>query len=328
MNKTFTLTELFVVIVAVAVPAVAIASSLSLARELARRAQCAANLHRWNLAYEHHAMDKGGDYPGLVNWSNMNAFMSGLNAHLEDGFKDSGWVRDKVEGLSDYIEEGYTECPSRVPPRSLYDPLKGGPGWPLPADAAGQAAYHWYTTDYWLWSGYGSNSGHVVVEGREDETCPWQQCEMSGYITYADSGPSMTRCGGTEALDWWQPETGRFPVVNDHWPRVRPTNVMVMDVGWAEGGCVDAYYECQADDLEELNRPISNHRIPGPEGIASNGVVVMAEGANAMLFDGSVHWADLMGEVYLYGKDYYHAAYVDEFLSILPLESSISSWTQ
>ena len=28
------------------------------------------------------------------------------------------------------------------------------------------------------------------------------------------------------------------------------------------------------------------------------------------------------------GKDYYNAAYVDEFLSILPIKSSISSWSQ
>ena len=326
MTKTFTLTELFVVIAVIAIPAAAIASSLSRAREIARRAECAGGLRQWRLAYDRHAMDKGGEYPGIVHWGNMNFFMSGLDGGFEDGFKDKEWIQDKVRSLAKYMEEYYVECPSRTPPRAVADPLKGGPvGWPLPAE--GWTQYSTYVTDYWIWSGYGSNPTHSVVEGREDEVPPWLQHEMSGYITYSDSGPSMIECGGSEAVDWWQPETGRFPVVSDHWPRIRPTNVMLMDIGWAAGGFPDAYFHSESEEIPELHRPISNHAAGGPEGLAPNGVVVTAEGANAMLVDGSVYWTDLTGEVYLYGKDHYQAAHVDEFLSILPLKSSISSWT-
>jgi hypothetical protein len=51
----------------------------------------------------------------------------------------------------------------------------------------------------------------------------------------------------------------------------------------------------------------SNHRPPGGELVGS---MAIAEGGNALLTDGSVHWTSLTGDVNYYHRTYYYRTYI------------------
>jgi len=90
-----------------------------------------------------------------------------------------------------------------------------------------------------------------------------------------------------------------------------PRTIMYMDRGWAREGSKACY------EREFTLGTVSNHPIAGPEGLveaAGKQQLRLAEGANALLIDGSVYWMDMTGEVHQYHRDQYRFFYVSDWV--------------
>jgi hypothetical protein len=145
----------------------------------------------------------------------------------------------------------------------------------------------WNQTDYWLFTGTGNRSG-IFCDGIP---CPpnWGWAPFGSYGAPAEEFP--------------------YRIVRQR-PGIPSWAVMMMDRSWAKHGEApynDKYY----GGMEGIGH-VSNHPMQGAEGMATNGVVRYAEGANALELNGAVRWMDLTGTVYRNGRDFYRFFYVDE----------------
>jgi prepilin-type N-terminal cleavage/methylation domain-containing protein len=80
-------------------------------------------------------------------------------------------------------------------------------------------------------------------------------------------------------------------------------SIMYMDRGWAATGSAGVY------GYAAWGR-ISNHR----SGATGANRIQLGDGSNALLVDGSVHWASFAGHVQQYHRDYYCGFSVDDWL--------------
>ena len=238
-------------------------------------------------------------------------------------------------------------CPSRTPPKQMYA-QPGHMAWPLNREGVGGV---WSWGSYIHTAGYGDRVSNPILWDTIPDHPPWHAYGESGYSLWLDWGPSswwgMGRYGVTDGIgggrDAFQPETGRFPVVNDHFPKMRGTNVMFMDQSYGRQGNISAWYGDSWGLPQGAYYGVSNHPLPGPEGVLfvdeallgpkwndgygmKETYCVLADGMNAVMFDGAVYWADMTGWLEVYAKDYYIEACVDEFLAILPVSQKINSW--
>ena len=366
MKKGFTLIELLVVIAIIAILAALLVPGLDRAKELANRAACATLLHNRYLGYMQHALEKDGEFPGLTTWGDIDWYFESqsVGEFLDDGvtpnpafpagsFRTTAWEKDKTDSLAKYILHEYFWCPSRTPPKQMYA-QPGHMFWPMVYDRyddpPDSLAPQWSWDSYIHTVGYGDRNTNEITYDPLGVIAPWSTYGEDGYCLYLDWGPSTWWAQGTFGVtdgiggtrDAFQPETGRYPVINDHYPKIRGTNVMFMDQSYGIEGNVAAWYGSNWGLPQGAYYGISNHAVPGPDGIvnittatdpkyAGGGGIgatycTVAEGMNAVMFDGAVYWADMSGWVETYAKDYYIDACVDEFLAILPVSQKINSW--
>jgi type II secretory pathway pseudopilin PulG len=87
--------------------------------------------------------------------------------------------------------------------------------------------------------------------------------------------------------------------------------VMYMDKSWPLNGSKGCWTgQVGLDGTSNHAIDGANAVVQGPGGVK----LTLAEGANALLCDGSVYWMNLTNGVYQYHQDYYRLFYVDEWV--------------
>ncbi|MFO7957003.1 MAG: prepilin-type N-terminal cleavage/methylation domain-containing protein [Candidatus Brocadiia bacterium] len=167
MKKAFTLIELLVVIAIIAILAAMLMPSLSRARAQARESNCRGNLRNQGLSLAMLRNDKGGVYPGLVDYTGQDAAQDGEYLGEADAMDPETWV-EPVEPF--YAIYTYSDSVD------IFD----DPGWkqnetsdfcwgaPRVVDGSPVAGCRYGEIDPAIdWGGYGGDGYGTIVTGSE-----------------------------------------------------------------------------------------------------------------------------------------------------------------
>ncbi len=118
----------------------------------------------------------------------------------------------------------------------------------------------------------------------------------------------------TEGWIYWSPSNIRGPVPSRQYKKSLKT-IMAMDRSWVPATVNNWYFDGGANATDW---DTSNH-LQGPTSPTATDPLrqtfaIIADGANALLIDGSARWMNLTGPTFNYGHDYYYQFYVDPSL--------------
>jgi prepilin-type N-terminal cleavage/methylation domain-containing protein/prepilin-type processing-associated H-X9-DG protein len=308
----FTLIELLVVIAIIALLIALLMPVLSRARETARRAICASQLHQWGIAYYNYAADGKGWFGGAV-YRDLHDVMSSRNP--KDGpppyYQNTPNYRSTVELFRYYgLKRAITYCPSQTGPRPG---ISNGLVW-CGDDQDINVYYTDQYVDYFIFTGVANHEGGGAnTRLNESSTGPFPYC-------------------GWDQSALWQTTYNRFsegwgPVWRVEWRgpgKVRSMRTpMMMDVHYLPK-YANSYYIYGWGRITNHGRssPRSNPQLVGNVVRTTS----YADGTNVLFLDGSVAWNDLTGASYdpryeavpmggnanfVYGADPYRSFYLN-----------------
>jgi prepilin-type N-terminal cleavage/methylation domain-containing protein len=287
-KRGFTLIELLVVISIISLLVAFLLPAVSRAREQGRRALCLANQRQYGISVNIYGNDSKGYYPGIINLG---------QGMMQDGaitpmYLSYQWMIDSNRVAAEYIPKAITACPSADP---RYATNRNE--W----TNAGNGVY-WGTTDYSLKVGFGSN--HIALDA-------------NGYHP-APSAANLWSFRGFYDWRFYRKYSGFFfnyrQEQRNFYGNPTQSNKAIMIMDRQRSPVISASDINNAGTYKMYK---SNHEmVSDPNGAA--------EGANALLVDGSARWMNLSaiwGRADLDSKFYYDIAgyaegsypqYVDE----------------
>jgi len=281
-RQAFTLIELLVVIAIIAILAALLMPALDRAREQARRVVCLNQLHQWYAGLGLYANDYNDAYPGRLMWGNR------------DCFQPTGWcgnapaqaaMNTMHTKMMDYVSWRYMVCPSFVGTQYTYTNSMSWifQSWPPPRPRPNPlpANVYWAQTSYWMFVAWANHP-----------CCQWY-ANPAGTAGAGDCTPFPPNWGNVY---------GGTRMIPNRRIRRPGAPIMFYDRSWTPKYTNGYWYS-------DYGR-ISNHCVQGSAG--KMGMVQIAEGANAMISDGSVQWMVLTtSNLSIYDRDYYHQFWVN-----------------
>lgn len=216
--------------------------------------------------------------PALETYAtdNREAYPGVMNWDLNETMVSSAATgRPTKEMFLRGVSRQHVLCPSQaIKPASWI-------AWPLSLRDTGDAAYSY--TDYFMLFG---RANRTVTDNLN-----WTTNNGRDSLGSVSSQPDALKTGWTNSYWGTRISEHRGPTFKRNWQRTRNT-VLALDRGFAPG----------AGGYGTLSS-ISNHAVGGK---------AMAEGANALMIDGSVRWMSYAEGYFAYANDYYSNFRVDK----------------
>lgn len=298
----FTLVELMIVTGVMAVLFAILVPAIKTVRENARRAMCAANLHRIYEGALQYANRYDGALPGMTQWAMHDSYSDGDPGPIP-------WAAKMHEEMFNYVDGRLMRCPSDISVEPVGDFLAEQDWRDTPPYKPQPGHNH---TSYFTFMG---------VAVHPDAVTP-PNSSVPDYNLYP---PLISPNGLKRGCIYDNANLGvnrlQAPIHVANLKDVAdPKQILMMDRYYSllQTGY---YYDYGPQSVLGM-RLVSNHATTTEMG--TNPIMVVAAGTNILTADGSVRWMNTKSDVsvndpnsqvlvtkILYHKDYYYTYYVD-----------------